>query len=178
MKKIISLCLVLALSLSFAACGKKNNESENLPAEESLSGINAEVTKTESTKGAEYSFKGYFTTTVPETVLASDISINRDSTLFNFYDGITLFDVSFAERYTSLNEIMQVVEEMASIGDAKKVNTIKIGDVSFYGVSIPEYGMTRYLGLVNGYDVTFSVYTDLDHDAVKAFIKNTKFTIE
>ena len=179
MKKIISLFLVSVLALSFAACGKNSDQDkENSTEKNEMSGINSEVSKTETAKGSEFTFDGYMTTIVPEGISAEDISINSDSTLFNFSDTFTIFDVSFAERYETEEEVIAAVNEIAFTGSATPADAITINDISFYGANLPDYGMIRYIGFVNGYDVTVSLYTDLDNEAFQSFVKNTVFTVQ
>lgn len=179
MKKIISLLLISILTFSFVACGKNSGkDNENNPEKNEMSGINSEVFKTETAGGTEFTFDGYMTTIVPEGIAAEDISINSDSTLFNFSDSITLFDVSFAERYKTEEEVISAVNEIASVGSASPADAIIINDISFYGVNQPDYGMVRYIGFVNGYDVTVSLYTDLENNAFRSFVKNTVFTVQ
>ena len=180
MKKLLGLCLAAVLVCSFAACGNKEANVENQAAEaKKLSGINSEVTKKDSYKGTEYQFSGYMTTVVPEGTIAEDISINSDSTLFQFSDGTTtLFDVSFSDRFLSEAEVKAAVEDFASLSNASEVSPIKIDKIKFYGASVPDYGFTRYIGTVNGHDVTVTVYTDKDNPVLKKFIKTTEFVTE
>ena len=179
MKKIISLFLILALSAAFTACSNKAEESTPSPsAENNMSGINSEVSKTETDSGAEYTFDGYFTTVVPGNVKAEDISINSDSTLFSFTDDITCLDVSFSDKITSEEEAAAEAEEIASVGSRELVDPVVINGFNFYGVTMPDYGKTCYIGFVNGNEVTISIYKDLTDPVVDAFIKNTVFVVQ
>ncbi len=178
MKKILALCLVLLMSFSFVACTNGDNTSENTEEKNNMSGINSEVTKNETSDGAEYTFEGYFTTKVPTGTKAEDISINTDSTLFSFQNGITVLDVSFAENLTSEESAEAKAQDLATIGNASLVDPIVINGYNFYGVNTPDYGMVRYIGFVNTHDVTVSVYTELENEVVQAFIQNTVFVVD
>lgn len=180
MKKIMFLVMAALLCVSFSACGgSAKNRTQQGSSEQELSGINAEVSKTDRARGTEYTFAGYFTTVVPKSVTAEDISIHQDSTLFSFSeDDITLLDVSFAEQLQSEEEAVAKAKELAAIDGASAVEPIKIDGVSFYGAFLPGYGMTRYIGFVGEQDVTLSVYTDMENDVVKQFMKNTVFSLD
>ena len=178
MKKIFTLCIIFLMAVSFAACNKGTENQEATEEKNNMSGINSEVTKNETSDGAEYTFEGYFSTKVPAGTTAEDISINTDSTLFTFQNGITVLDVSFAENLTSEESVEAKVQDLATIGNASLIDPIVINGYNFYGVNTPDYGMIRYIGFVNNQDVTVSVYTELENEVVQAFIQNTVFVVD
>lgn len=180
MKKLLILALSLILCFSVSAC---KNDNSDAPAEESqeesMSGINSQVSASPEANGTKYTFEGYFTTVIPYGIKAEDKSINNDAGFFAIYDeNTTYMDVTYYETGTSDAELEQKVNEIASSGNSEAVDPITVNENIFYGVSMPSYGKTQYMGCVNGYDVTISIYTDLSDTVVNSFIENTVFTRE
>lgn len=181
MKKIMCITCILLICFSFAACNRENsaNNATELPQEENMSGINAQVSATPERDGTKYTFEGYFTTSLPQGVRAEDKSINNDAGLFAIYDdSMTYLDVTYYETGTSDQEVAQKVKQIASTGTASEKDPITVGGIIFYGVSMPDYGKTQYMGYVNGHDVTISVYVDINNNVVQSFINHTEFTAE
>lgn len=181
MKKLVSLLLIMALSAGFTGCGKnaQTDPDSGASREDNMSGINADVSMAETEGGTEYRFEGYFTTVIPEGIFAEDKSINSDAALFAFYDNDrTYLDVTFYEKETSDAEVAAEAKDAASKGNASEAEAIQINNITFYGLNMPDYGMTRYMGCVNGYNVTISVYVDGNDNVVQSFIANTVFTVQ
>lgn len=181
MKK--TLCIILALFTCFAFSACKNKEGTNTPPqeaqEENLSGINSQVSMSPEKNGTKYTFEDYFTTVLPEGIRAEDKSINTDAGFFSIYDdSLTYMDVMYYETGTSESEVAQKAKEIASAGSAAEVSPITVDEITFYGVNMPDYGKTQYMGFVNGHDVTLSFYVDISDGVIQSFIENTVFTKE
>ena len=180
MKKIICIAIALALSLSFAACKKESGGTPSQGAqEENLSGLNSQVSTSPEGNNIKYNFEEYFSTVLPQGIKAEDRSINSDAGFFTVYDDSqTYLDVTYYETGTSEQEVARKAKDIAAKGTASEVSPITVNGIAFYGVSMPDYGKTQYMGHVKGYDVTLSVYVDINDSVVQSFIQNTVFTKE
>ena len=173
MKKLLSLCFILMLSVSLVACGQKLEEA---PVDEALSGSNASVSKVETSSSVKYLFDGYLTTKLPKGTVGSDASINADSTLFSFAKGdVVILDVSINIEGTSNEEVLAKVKESLKFSSASDAGSITIDDVKFSGVNRPDFGYTEFSAHKAGCDITVKIYADMKDDVVKDFIKNTEF---
>ncbi len=181
MKKLICIAIALLMSLTFAACKNENSggTSSQQPQEENMSGINSQVSVSSEKNGIKYNFEGYFSTVLPQGIKAEDKSINSDAGFFTVYDdNQTYMDVTYYETGTSEQEVAQKAKDIAAKGSASEVSPITVNGTVFYGVSMPDYGKTQYMGHVKGYDITLSVYVDINDSVVQSFIDNTVFTRE
>ncbi len=180
MKKLITLLLALTLAAGISGCGNNAQTTDPNAQEEKnpMSGINSEVSSSETDAGIQYVFDGYFTTVAPAGIYAEDNSINADAPLFSFSENeIVCFDVTYYEG-TSEQEVAQKAASAAKVSGSSAVKSVSIDKIEFHGVKIPNYGMTRYFGYVNGSDVVISVYTEPDHAAFQAFVANTVFAAQ
>lgn len=178
MKKIWMLILSLILCCFFGACKDSNVGAPAEEAqEENMSGINSRVSVSPEANGIKYTFEDYFTTVLPQGIKAEDKSINNDAGFFTVYDEAqTYMDITYYETGTSDAALEQKTKEIASSSSsAAVIDPITVSEVTFYGVSMPDYGKCQYMGYVHGHDVTLSVYADLGDNVVQAFLENTSF---
>ena len=180
MKKIISFMLMTVLACTIVGCGTDSSSRGDSSAEKNPSGINSNVTAEKSGSSTKYNFEGFLTTEVPEGIFAEDKSINSGATLFAFYDEEkTYLDVTFYfEKEATDAEMAQKARELAKNGNSSKADDVTIGDITFYGVNTPDYGIIRYVGAVDGIEVDLAVYVDAKDPVVKAFMENTAFVTE
>ena len=84
-------------------------------------------------------------------------------------------DITYYTTGTSEEAQANKAKETASTGSANAADNITIHGVTFYGVNMPDYGKTQYMGFVNGYNIDISVYTDINNEVVQSFFENTQF---